>query len=166
MLDDLNRAFGSAFAAVLTFIVIDVRNVVYNMNGIIFALFLTNMAGDAADGADLFDVLPGIPVRTAYSKLVFIRKQLDDVLRAGDDTFAAGLAGFAVDTGNTVHNVDGVKGTCPDAGAKPQTSVCAVFVGKSAVHSRLAVLNADIVHTGNRVPAGSVASNIGNLLYR
>ena len=54
-------------------------------------------------------------------RLLVIRNQLDQLLRAGRDTFSAGLALFLIHHRNPFHDVDCVKGTRLHAGAVAST---------------------------------------------
>ena len=126
-LNDLPRAFLRAYAAVRTFICIDVCKKVIYSDSTGFTVPFTEPASDTShltyihQGFSLF-------VRIALNEcLLLVRNQFDQMFRTGSYTFAASLAGFFVYDGNTVHDVDRVKGAGGHAGAITEAPVCTAF---------------------------------------
>ena len=65
-LDDLHRALFSTLATADTFLIVDVGDTIIHMDRVGLTLFLAELAGDAAGGADFFDRDAAILVGTAH----------------------------------------------------------------------------------------------------
>lgn len=92
MSDHAYRTFFGAFAAAGTLLIIDMRHAVFDAYGSCFTLFFTQFAGETACRADLFDSGTAVMARAADGIRRFVWYELDQVLRADGDAFAAGAA--------------------------------------------------------------------------
>ena len=92
-----------------------------------FAVLLTETASDTSDLTYIhqcFSLFIGIAL---YNCFLFVRNQLNQVLRTGCHTFAAGFAGFLIYHCDSVYNMNRIKRTGIDTGSVPETSVCTSF---------------------------------------
>ena len=124
--DDLGRTFGSAFAALSTFFIIDMRQIINHMDRIRLTLLLAQMTADTACAADCLHLGSSVLVRTLNGDLIVDRFDLDQTFGAGFYTEPAADAAGSVYHGDAVHHMDGVCRTNLYAGAEAQTAVAAV----------------------------------------
>ena len=167
LLDYLCRALCCALAAVGALLVIDDCHVILHMDSIELTLFGTQGTSDTASGADFLDSRSLVVGRALYKMLCLVRNKLDQALRAGSHTLAAGYALLFVNDCNTVYYVDRVKLTCLHAGAIAHTAVSTcLFAGARSYGYHGTIGNSIVVVLYIGLIAGTFTFYESYLLFR
>lgn len=156
------RAYLGAHLAVLALVVVDLGNAVYYMNCIELTGLLAHLTADTAVGANLHYFRTLVLVHAVNVNLLDLGYQVDDLLRAGRNTLAAGNTLVGVNLCNAVHNVDCVKRTGLYAGAEAHAAKGASLRAACYTHCSVAVLQTLVVCLVLCV-AAAVAVNVCNL---
>ena len=144
--DNFDWALRRALAAVRTLLIINYRQVVIHMDGIILTLLDAECTADTsviAFSLDSRSLFMGI---TLYKVFRLVWHQFNKVLRAGVHTFAAGNAFLFIYHRNAVHHMNGVKLTGSYTGTKSHTSKGAGFIAGTRNNGcHLAVFDTKII---------------------
>ena len=145
-MDHLCWAILSAECTVGTLGVIDDRVIVLHVDGIKFTCLLTQLAGDAADAANVLGNAALVDRAASNHHTHFVRYDLDEQIgtNLGTGTTTHTLA--AVYHCNAVFNIDGAVVTDLDAVAKAQTGLLTGASSSVEKLVRCTVLIALIVH--------------------
>ena len=137
------------------------------MDSIELTLFGTQGTSDTASGADFLDSRSLVVGRALYKMLCLVRNKLDQALRAGSHTLAAGYALLFVNDCNTVYYVDRVKLTCLHAGAIAHTAVSTcLFAGARSYGYHGTIGNSIVVVLYIGLIAGTFTFYESYLLFR
>ena len=127
---------------------IDLSQVVNNRDGIDRAFTLALHAADAADLAHLHDLRALVVAAAGWHDLLFFGNQLNNALRAGIHAGAAADTVVAVNLGNTIDNMHGIKlagfGTVSETNAGEGTELAALTAEK---HGCTTVFRSVVVET-------------------
>lgn len=151
LLDNSCRAFFSTFSAVRALLVINVCDVILYGDRTGFALLLTELAGQTSGLADLLDSGAAVVAGTAYGISGGFRDKLDEVTRAGGNTFSTRLAFAAVYMGDTLIDGNCAKRTGGGAGTKTNASIVTGPRGEPAACGGSTIVNPDVTASGCRI---------------
>ena len=164
--DDMPGADVGAMAALDALGNINHSKIVFNHNGVGRALALALHAADAAEVAHFHDLCALVLVAAGGHNLLGLGDHLDDALGAGVGAGAAANALAAVNLGNTVYNVHGVKLADLNAVTHTNAGKGAGLIALSAEkHGRAAILRTGVVEAHFRMPLGSGAGDKGHHLF-
>ena len=120
--DHLLGTYVDAEATVVALAVIDDSQVLVQSDGTLGADLLTQTAADAADGAATGGDIALCVGGAGDDDVLAVLHGVDDATGAGGSTAHAADTLVEVNTGNTVHNVDGIVLAGLDAVAEAQTA--------------------------------------------
>ena len=120
--DQLARADGGAAAAGNTFVIVDDREIMHHMDGVVVALPFAEVTADAAHVADLSGDGATLMVGAGDDDVGVVGDGYDDLPRAGLHALHAASTLVRVHAGDAVDHMDGVKFTDGDAGAEAETA--------------------------------------------
>ena len=163
--DDLGRTFGSAFAALSTFFIIDMRQIIDHMDRIRLTLLLAQMTADTACAADCLHLGSSVLVRTLNGDLIIDRFDLDETFGTGLDTKAAAYTPVLIHDRDTVHHMDRILGADLFAGTKSDTAEAAFCNIDPGQHCTPAVLDPDIITLVTGDFAVSLAADERSLFF-
>ena len=121
--NDVGGTFFGALAAAGAERLVDVGDVVFQGDGAGRAVLLADAAADATGVAHLPDLPPFLLGEAADHIRRVVRDQLNQVVGAGLDALAAGLAVLPADDRPSVYDMDCIKRAGLGAGPQPQAAV-------------------------------------------
>jgi hypothetical protein len=121
------RTFRRASAALRTLFIIDRSQKVFDMDSVKFAVFLTELAANAADFAVDTRRFTRVVGMTSHTGFAIVGNQLNQTFRAGCRAHAAGGTFFIVNDRNAVYHRNGAEFALQQAGSAAQAAVNAGF---------------------------------------